>query len=217
MEMASETVGVPSDWKVRLGQLPVHDVDAGKLPEPGQIRRIADEARNGRRRHGGDAWGDVLREIGRTGRYRSPSFADEVTARAVARLGNRWDFVLIDCPPALGLLTVSALTAADEVLVPLEASAMALAGLAGLTRTVELVADRLNPGLSIAASLVDVRTSCTSSTPGESTSNCVEFAKAVTRPNVFKNDSSVKWAFASILVIGSVVIFAGLTLATKRK
>lgn len=61
----------------------------GKIPAPGQIRKIVDMAAHGRRRHGGDAWGDVLREIGRTGRYRSPSFADEVTARAVARLGWR--------------------------------------------------------------------------------------------------------------------------------
>lgn len=61
----------------------------GKIPAPGQIRKIVDMAAHGRRRHGGDAWGDVLREIGRSGRYRSPSFADEVTARAVARLGWR--------------------------------------------------------------------------------------------------------------------------------
>jgi chromosome partitioning protein len=87
--------------------------------------------------------------------------AETVLRRAVARLEDRWDFCLIDCPPALGLLTIAALTAADEVIVPLEVSAMALAGLAGLTRTVELVADRLNPGLSIAAVLacrVDGRT-----------------------------------------------------------
>lgn len=65
------------------------DANAGKLPEPGQIRRIVDEARNGRRRHGGDAWGDVLREIGATGRYREPRFADPVTAAVVGRLGWR--------------------------------------------------------------------------------------------------------------------------------
>lgn len=78
-----------ADGAAALKRWIADDANAGKLPEPGQIRRIADEARNGRRRHGGDAWGDVLREIGRTGRYRSPSFADEVTARAVARLGWR--------------------------------------------------------------------------------------------------------------------------------
>lgn len=61
----------------------------GKIPAPGQIRRIVDMAANGRRRHGGDAWGDVLREIGATGRYRDPCFADPITATVVRRLGWR--------------------------------------------------------------------------------------------------------------------------------
>lgn len=61
----------------------------GKIPAPGQIRRIVDMAAHGRRRHGGDAWGDVLREIGATGRYREPRFADAVTATVVRRLGWR--------------------------------------------------------------------------------------------------------------------------------
>lgn len=59
----------------------------GKIPAPGQIRRIVDMAAHGRKRHGGDAWGDVLREVGRTGRYRRPQFSDAVTARVVDRLG----------------------------------------------------------------------------------------------------------------------------------
>ena len=79
----------PSDGAAALKRWICDDANAGKRPEPGQIRRIADEARHGRKRHGGDAWGDVLREIGRTGRYRSPQFVDDVTARAVARLGWR--------------------------------------------------------------------------------------------------------------------------------
>lgn len=61
----------------------------GKIPAPGQIRRIVDMAAHGRRRHGGDAWGDVLREIGATGRYRDPRFADPITATVVRRLGWR--------------------------------------------------------------------------------------------------------------------------------
>lgn len=80
---------------------------------------------------------------------------------AVKALPARWDLVLVDCPPALGLLTVSALAAVREVVVPVETSAMALAGLAGLVRTVERVRDRLNPDLAIRAILpcrVDART-----------------------------------------------------------
>ena len=80
---------------------------------------------------------------------------------AVKALPERWDLVLVDCPPALGLLTVSALAAVREVVVPVETSAMALAGLAALLRTVERVRDRLNPGLAVRAVLpcrVDART-----------------------------------------------------------
>jgi len=67
---------------------------------------------------------------------------------------NRWDFVLLDCPPSLGFLSVSALVAADEVLVPVEAEYMALAGLASLLRSIERVQRRLNPNLSLSSVLV---------------------------------------------------------------
>jgi chromosome partitioning protein len=73
---------------------------------------------------------------------------------------DRWDFVLLDCPPSLGFLSVSALVAADEVLVPVEAEYMALSGLANLLRSVERVQRRLNPKLSLSSVLVckvDVR------------------------------------------------------------
>lgn len=73
----------------------------------------------------------------------------EVILRGVVRGLRSYDYVLFDCPPGLGLLTLNALTAAREVLVPVEASVMALAGLAQLWRTVETVRDRLNPDLQI--------------------------------------------------------------------
>jgi chromosome partitioning protein len=59
------------------------------------------------------------------------------------------DFVLMDCPPSLGVLTVNALTAASEVLVPVQPHFLALHGLSKLFETVQLVARRLNPGLVI--------------------------------------------------------------------
>ena len=67
---------------------------------------------------------------------------------------DRWDFVLLDCPPSLGFLSVSALVAADEILVPVEAEYMALSGLASLLRSVERVQRRLNPALSLSSVLV---------------------------------------------------------------
>ena len=87
--------------------------------------------------------------------------AELILREAMAELSEPWDFVLLDCPPSLGLLTVSALCAAREVLVPVEASSMALAGLAGVMQTVDRVRDRLNPALAVSEILVcrvDART-----------------------------------------------------------
>ena len=72
--------------------------------------------------------------------------------RALARLGKRWDIVLIDCPPNLGLLSVNALAAADEVLVPVETHGIAAVGLSDLLRTVEDAREsQVNPTLTIGA------------------------------------------------------------------
>ena len=68
---------------------------------------------------------------------------------SLAAIDNHYDFVLIDCPPSLGLLTINALTAADRVLVPLQCEFYALEGLTHLLRTVKLVRERLNPDLDI--------------------------------------------------------------------
>lgn len=81
--------------------------------------------------------------------------------KAVDALPRSWDWVLFDCPPAMGLLMLSALTAAGRVLVPVETRAMALAGLDALRDVVADVRDTLNPRLSIGAILpcrYDVRT-----------------------------------------------------------
>ena len=60
-----------------------------------------------------------------------------------------YDFVLLDCPPSLGLLTINALTAAQSVLIPLQSEYYALEGLGQLLATIELVRGHLNPGLSL--------------------------------------------------------------------
>ena len=62
---------------------------------------------------------------------------------------DRWDFVLLDCPPSLGLLALNALVASDEVFVPIQSEFFALQGLGKLLEVVDLVHRRLNPGLRI--------------------------------------------------------------------
>src|SRR5215472_2852838 len=63
---------------------------------------------------------------------------------------ERCDYILIDCPPSLGLLTVNALVAADAVMIPIQCEYLALEGLSHLLDTIEMIKNKLNPGLYIA-------------------------------------------------------------------
>jgi len=74
---------------------------------------------------------------------------------------GRYDFILIDCGPSLGLITINALTAADHVLIPVQCEYLALEGLAALIETVARVQQQLNPALSllgVVATMYDGRT-----------------------------------------------------------
>jgi chromosome partitioning protein len=86
-------------------------------------------------------------ELGQKSR-RSYRLKDAISATATTA-GEGYDYILIDCPPSLSLLTINAMTAADAVLVPLQCEFFALEGLAQLTRTIELVRTSLNPQLEI--------------------------------------------------------------------
>ena len=69
--------------------------------------------------------------------------------RILDPLRDRFDIMLIDCPPSLGLLTVNALAAADEVIIPVQCEYLALEGLGHLSHTIRLVQSNLNPSLRI--------------------------------------------------------------------
>ena len=72
-----------------------------------------------------------------------------IVKNSIQKVRDNYDFVIIDCPPSLSLLTINAMTTADSVLVPIQCEYYALEGLSQLIRTVELVRDRLNPALNI--------------------------------------------------------------------
>ncbi|WP_375433035.1 ParA family protein [uncultured Friedmanniella sp.] len=74
---------------------------------------------------------------------------EQTLLRVLEKAKPDYDFILIDCAPSLGLLTVNALTAADKVLMPLECEFFALRGIALLTDTITKVQDRLNPRLGV--------------------------------------------------------------------
>jgi chromosome partitioning protein len=75
-------------------------------------------------------------------------------AAKLAEVADRYDFILVDCPPSLGLLTVNALAAADQVLIPIQAEYYALEGLSQLLDTIRLVQERLNSRLEIGGILI---------------------------------------------------------------
>jgi chromosome partitioning protein len=69
--------------------------------------------------------------------------------RVIEQIKDDYDFILIDCSPSLGLITVNALTAADSVMIPVQCEYFALEGLGKLLNTIKIVQARLNPGLDI--------------------------------------------------------------------
>jgi chromosome partitioning protein len=91
-----------------------------------------------------------------------PAFSRELKLkRSIESVIDEFDYILIDCPPSLGLITVNALAAADEVLVPIQCEYYALEGLSQLMRNVHLVASNLNPSLDISTivlTMYDART-----------------------------------------------------------
>jgi chromosome partitioning protein len=90
--------------------------------------------------------------------------------RVLEGAGESYDFVLLDCPPSLGLLTVNGLTAADTVLIPLQCEYYALEGLGQLMATIDLIREHLNPNLTmkgVVLTMHDGRTSLSADVTAE--------------------------------------------------
>ena len=81
------------------------------------------------------------------------SHREDRLKHALARLAPEYDYILIDCPPALNLFTVNALAAADAVIIPMQCEYYALEGLSDLVNTIRMVRNQLNPRLAIAGLL----------------------------------------------------------------
>jgi chromosome partitioning protein len=119
---------------------------------------------------------DVLRDTGVEGLKLAPAHPDLAGANvelprepgsetrlreALAGVRGRFEYILLDCPPSLGPITVNALVAADRVIVPVQTEYFALEGLAGLLDTLALIQRELNPRLTIAGMLLTMHDSRT--------------------------------------------------------
>ena len=135
--------GAPSTYRVIVEQLPLEDA-----AEPTAVRRLHIVPSSL------DLAGAEIELV--------PQYSRELRLRSALDLvRDQYDVVLIDCPPSLGLLTVNALVAADQVLVPIQCEYYALEGLGQLMRTIEMVRSGLNEDLSLGGVLMtmyDART-----------------------------------------------------------
>ena len=128
---------------------------------------------------------DVIEPVSVKGLYVAPASLDLAGAEielvpalnrerklkeAIASVADDYDIVLIDCPPSLGLLTINGLTAANEVLVPIQTEYYALEGLGQLIRNIDLVTRNLNPTLELSTIVLvmfDARTKLSSQVSDE--------------------------------------------------
>jgi chromosome partitioning protein len=92
--------------------------------------------------------------VGAEGELVSVVGRETILREAIQPVQDKFDYCLIDCPPSLGLLTLNALAAAEEVLIPLQPHFLALQGFGKLLQTIDLVNRRINPGLKVGGILL---------------------------------------------------------------
>lgn len=127
-----------------------------------------------------DLVGAELEIVGREGR-------EAILKQQISKLSSQFDYILIDCPPSLGLLTVNALTAADSLLIPLQCEYYALEGISSLIQTMEIARSGLNPTLELEGVLLtmyDARTNLSKQVEGEARKH---FGESVFRTVIPRN------------------------------
>jgi chromosome partitioning protein len=126
---------------------------------------------------------ELINEVGR----------ETILAKAVESVQDRFDYLIIDCPPSLGLLALNALAAVNEVIIPIQPHFLALQGFSRLLQTVTLVQSRINPSLCVSAILMcmfDSRTSLSS-----------EVREDIKRFLSSARDSDHPWAQAQVIPV----------------
>ena len=86
---------------------------------------------------------------------------ENILRSAIEKIRNEYDYIIIDCPPSLGLLTINALTASDGIIIPIQGEYYALEGLSQLVETINIVKKKLNPDIEIVGvvlTMFDMRT-----------------------------------------------------------
>jgi chromosome partitioning protein len=146
--------GVPSTYDLVVGGSPLAEVlaQAPDLPNVRVVPATIDLA---------GAEIELVSVVARENRLHKAIFADPRVGSAADAGDDRFDFVIVDCPPSLGLLTLNALVAGAEMLIPIQAEYYALEGLGQLLETVDLVKQHLNPRLIVSTILItmfDART-----------------------------------------------------------
>lgn len=131
----------------------VYDVLIGELPLPGIVRETEidglEVAPSNIQLAGAEI--ELVNAVGREAKLK----------KALERVQGEYDYIFIDCPPSLGLLTLNALTAAQSVLIPIQCEYYALEGLGQLMQTIQMVQRHLNPALALEGVLLtmfDART-----------------------------------------------------------